>query len=75
MRINRRSLVGILASAAAGQAVPAQAPTAPARAQPAKGAAADADLQAAREELKSATQRIAQVKLPRSVEPAFRFRA
>ena len=65
--------MGILAGA-----VPvtlAQAPTASAPAQPARAATVDAELQSAREDLKSATQSIAQVKLPRSVEPAFHFRA
>ncbi|HLH43457.1 MAG TPA: hypothetical protein VKV74_10750 [Bryobacteraceae bacterium] len=72
MRINRRNLVGILAGA--GPLAWAQAPPAPAPKQ-ATRAAADPELLSARDDLKFATQRIAQVELPRSVEPAFHFRA
>jgi hypothetical protein len=75
VRINRRRLVGLLAGAAAGPGALAQAPTAPARLPRAQGATPDAALQSAREDLKSDIERIAQVKLPQPVEPAFRFRA
>jgi hypothetical protein len=56
-------------------AVLAQAPAIPPVRVAQKGSAAGADVQAARDELKSAAQRIAAVKLPRTVEPAVRFRA
>jgi hypothetical protein len=76
VKLSRRTSVRLLAGAAAiAPAVLAQAPAIPpARAAP-KGPAADTNVQAARDELKSATQRIAAVKLPSTVEPAFRFRA
>jgi hypothetical protein len=64
MRINRRKVMGLLAATAAGTGVSAQA-------QPQNP---DAALQTARQERQFDAQRIATVKLPQTIEPAFRFR-
>ena len=66
MKVNRRTSVRILAGAAAASRVALAQPAAP---QPAK------QLETARGDLRDAAQRIARVKLPRTTEPAFRFRA
>jgi hypothetical protein len=60
-------LAQILTAAAATAAVEA-APQTPAP-------AADEELRSARADLRANAQRIAQVKLPMSAEPAFRFKA
>ena len=72
MRVTRRKLARILTAGAAAAAVQAapQAPPPPS-AQP----SSDDDLRSARADLRSNAVRIAQVKLPMSTEPAFRFRA
>jgi len=71
MRVNRRNSMRILAGAvAAPAALPLQV-----NAQRPPQAASDRDTQAARQDLKEEAQRIARVNLPRSTEPAFRFRA
>ncbi len=44
-------------------------------AQPPTQARSDRDVEAARQDLKDDARRIARVNLPRSTEPAFRFRA
>jgi hypothetical protein len=59
----------MLVTAAASPALLAQAPPPPA--QPADSP----ELQSARTDLQDSVRRIARVKLPRSTEPAFRFRA
>ncbi len=66
MKVNRRATLRILAGAGAASGLAAaQVPATP----------PDAELASARENLRSAAQRIASVKLPRPTEPAFRFRA
>ena len=69
MKVNRRTTLRILAAAAGGSRVAA--------AQARAGAPATADqlLQSARGELRDNAKRIAAVKLPRTTEPAFLFRA
>ena len=69
MKLNRRASVRILAAVAASPVGLAQAPA------PSTRTSADAELQSARNELQDNAQRIAGVKLPRSTEPAFHFRA
>jgi hypothetical protein len=68
LKLSRRKSFGLLAGLAAPAAV-AQAPQTQPSSPP------DALLESARNELKSAAQRVATVKLPRDVAPAFRFRA
>jgi len=69
MKITRRMSARLLAGAVAGtsgvlaQTTPSQLRT-----------SSDPGLQAARNDLLDNAQRIAQVKLPRSTEPAFKFR-
>jgi hypothetical protein len=66
MRVTRRKLAQILTAAAAATTTLDAAPQAP---------SADEDLRSARADLRSNALRIAQVKLPMSAEPAFRFKA
>ena len=66
MRVTRRKLAQILTAAAAVTTTLEAAPQAP---------SADEDLRSARADLRSNALRIAQVKLPMSAEPAFRFKA
>jgi hypothetical protein len=61
--LTRRKLTGILASAAIP--LPAQAPPRP----------AEPTVEQARQALRGAAAQVARLKLPMSVEPAFRFRA
>jgi hypothetical protein len=68
LKLSRRKSFGLLAGLAAPTTL-AQAP------QPPPSSPPDALLESARNELKSETQRIAAVNLPRDVAPAFRFRA
>jgi hypothetical protein len=70
MDVTRRAVGRILAATAIiSSGVAAQAPP------PAASPNADADLNAARALMRSDAQRLAQVRLPMSTEPAFRFRA
>jgi hypothetical protein len=68
MKLNRRASVRILAAAAATPVLVAQTLAPPAQ-------TASPELQSARNGLQENARRIARVKLPRSTEPAFRFRA
>ena len=69
MRINRRRALGVLTAAGAGsRMILAQAPATSSR-------TPDQELEIARSERLRDAQRIATVKLPQNVEPAFRFRA
>ncbi len=69
MSINRRKAMGLLAVAGAGVgAVTAQVSATSPR-------TADQELQIARQGRLRDAQRVAMVKLPQNVEPAFRFRA
>jgi hypothetical protein len=64
MKVTRRSLAGILAAPALmSKEAAAQAP------------AATPELNSAKTDFQSAARQIAEVKLPRSVEPATRFEA
>ena len=66
MKVSRRNTLRLLAAAAAAsRSVPAQPPP-PVTAQ---------QIEAARADLRDSIQRIARVNLPRTVEPAFTFRA
>ena len=67
LKLSRRKSFGVLAGLAAPTGL-AQAPQQPRSSPP------DALLQSARDELKAEAQRVAMVKLPRDVAPAFRFR-
>jgi hypothetical protein len=73
MKIDRRRTIGILALA--GTVLPLVEAQTPTQAAPAQPPSASADLQSARDDLRTDAQRIATVKLPRSTEPAFHFRA
>jgi hypothetical protein len=68
MRVTRRKLAQILTAAAAATATVEALPQTPAP-------AADEELRSARADLRANALRIAQVKLPMSAEPAFRFKA
>ena len=74
MKITRRSMAGLMAALAAGRAAPVRAQAPPQPAAPPKPTA-DQDLSAARQDVQLAARQVAQVPLPRSTEPAFRFRA
>jgi hypothetical protein len=75
MDITRRTLARVFAATAAAPAlVPVDAAAAPAPPQGAP-AGAEADLNTAREMMRSDARRLAQVHVPMSTEPAFRFKA
>jgi hypothetical protein len=69
MKLTRRMSARLLAGAVAGTSA-MLAQTTPSQSR----APADPDLQAARNDLFDNARRIAQVKLPRITEPAFKFR-
>ena len=68
MKVTRRKLAGIIAAAAAGAAGPAAGQNPP---QPSP----EAELESARAQMRAAGQRMNQVKLPMTAEPAFQFKA
>ena len=72
--VTRRTVARMFAAAAA---VPVLVPgeIAASQVSPQTAPAADAELRAARETLRSNAQRLAQVRVPMNVEPAFRFKA
>jgi hypothetical protein len=71
MRLNRRASIRLIAGgAAAAPTLLSQAP-----AQQTTPTPVERDVQSAKDELQDSSRRIAGVKLPRSTEPAFQFRA
>lgn len=69
MKINRRTTVGMLAAIAASPRLAEAQTPAPQRADSVQ------ELESARDDLRQLARRIAAIPLPRTVEPAFHFRA